>query len=268
MKTLVVPLDGSSAAERALPIADALSGRFGADVVLVSAVGDEPEAARFTYLEQQCEHLHRPGTRLEVRHSRHPEVAIIEIASAEPDALVCLSTHGRGAVGQTIVGSTADAVLRTTIRPVLLIGPHAEPAGWEPTGVMLVPLDGSSLANRIIPTAIGVAQAWGLSPALLHLAHPQDAESATHPDEILRPALDLFAEAGVTVTHEVLFEYPPTDYVADHARRIGASLIVMGSHLRTGVRRLVLGSVAMATVHHASCPVLVQNLERTAPGAD
>ncbi len=267
MKTLVVPLDGSPEAETALPIADALSTRFGADVVLVSAIGDEPVAARLAYLQQMSGRIRRPGTRVEVRHTRQPEAAIVEIASSEPDALVCLSTHGRGAVGQTLIGSTADAVLRATVRPVLLVGPRCEPAGPD-AGPMLVPLDGSTLANRIIPTAIAVAQTWGLQPALLHLAHPQDAESATHADEILRPALDLFAQAGLTVTHEVLFEYPPTDYVADHAREIGASLIVMGTHLRTGVRRLILGSVAMATVHHAPCPVLVQNLDGTAMGTD
>ena len=70
----------------------------------------------------------------------------------------------------------------------------------------------------------------------------------------------------ITVEH-VLLEGDPATEITDHAAAVGADLIVVGTHGRTGLNRLLLGSVAEHVLRAAPCPVLVAKMPRSLAGA-
>ena len=141
---ILVPLDGSELAEAALPLAESLARALSLEMVLVRAVRSPtvstPYSATFldhtdsadldsrveaeanTYLEETAERLHAKG--LDVRTtvtSGAPAQRLIEAARETPDVLVVLTTHGRSGVDRWVLGSVAEALVRASGDPVLVV---------------------------------------------------------------------------------------------------------------------------------------------------
>ena len=120
---------------------------------------------------------------------------------------------------------------------------------------ILVPLDGTELAERALPYAVAMARRYGSTLLLLEVAdhqHPvDDAES------YLRRWSERLAEGcGVAVARDVLVG-AASRAIVDEAAQRHVDLIVMATHARTGVDRMVRGSVADYVLHHAQVPVLL-----------
>lgn len=180
-RSILVPLDGSTFAEHALPYALAIARRCGAKLRLVtvstplaeayveglyfSAVELEQEITQRhqTYLEATATKL-RPKTQTEISiEVKHGEVAptLAEMVSRGEADLVVLATHGRGAIGRFWLGSVADEMVRQTNAPLLLVRPNAENVDLsrEPDlGRIVLPLDGSEHAEQILEHAVRVAK--------------------------------------------------------------------------------------------------------------
>jgi nucleotide-binding universal stress UspA family protein len=179
-RTLLVPLDGSSFAEHALPCALAIARRAQAEILLVSVVTPLAEA----YVEglyfstadlqtqlttQQESYLAGVSRKLRDRADvpvrsqvLHGEVAatLDELINKGGADLVVMATHGRGALGRFWLGSVADEMLRHVNVPLLLVRPHEEAvdlAHEPPLGRAIVALDGAPLAEQILEPAVGVA---------------------------------------------------------------------------------------------------------------
>jgi nucleotide-binding universal stress UspA family protein len=214
-----------------------------------------------------------------------PARAITDWAGHEPDALAVMSTHGRGGIARWALGSVADKVLHSIPNPVLLIrsGSSTLTAAVEPRTV-LVPLDGSELSELSLPHAASVATALGARIALLRVTATSDfyrlylEQEAVgsgggewmSADELVRTdsqeaqaSLDrakrrLAIEFGfaheVTVCH--LQGQNPAEAIVEMAAA-EPTLVVMTTHGRSGINRLVLGSVTDRVVRHANAPVLV-----------
>ena len=120
---------------------------------------------------------------------------------------------------------------------------------------ILVPLDGSELAERALPYAVTLARQYGSTVLLLEVAdhrHPAaDAEVY-----LRRWAERLAVVCGVAAAHDVAAGQAGPSIVDEAAQR-GVDLIVMATHARTGVERMVMGSVADYVLHHAGAPVLL-----------
>jgi nucleotide-binding universal stress UspA family protein len=292
-RTIVVPLDGSPLAERALPYAAALAGATGAQVILLRAAQPRPDpgadAPPAWAPEEDSAYLADARTRLRARGAALVEGAVSsgEAAAAIRDEarlrradLVVLATHGRSGLGRALSGGVADDVLRRAEVPVLLVPPAAPPA-WparlpaEPRRVV-VPLDGSPFAEAALPPARGLAAALG---AELHLLRAVPPAGALLPRQVLAPAggeadaarreagADLEATAAPlragglrVVCHPVVAD--PAAGLAGAAKGLGADAIAMATHGRAGLTRLVLGSVATAALRRATVPLL---LVRPAP---
>ena len=111
--TIVIPLDGSEFAERALDIGEHLADRFGSrNLLAVTTPWDgDVEAAR-AYLDHVRDL--RDGLRVEVIDGAEPAEAIVEAAAEAPGAMVCMTTHGRGRVGVVIIGIVINVVAGLT----------------------------------------------------------------------------------------------------------------------------------------------------------
>lgn len=281
---ILVPLDGSPFAEWALPFAEAIVRHRGR-LVLVRAVqahvlpgGDEPEAQRRTVAEAE-RYLAAVAGRLQV--AAPAEVGVYYGSAAEGilaeiglrDAgLVVMATHGRGGLGRAVLGSVADEVLRHAPVPVLLV-PAARAGAWPTEGPLriLVPLDGSDFALEALGPVRRLAALTGADVTLLRAVEPP--EDVIFDDDAPLPLSDMEPELraarryleGVAGTLSAAARRvsvvatigPAAAAIAEHVREHPVDLIAMATHGRGGFARLMLGSVAGATLRRAGVPLLL-----------
>ena len=138
---------------------------------------------------------------------------------------------------------------------------------------ILVPVDGSDTAMLAVDKAIGLAKAFGCPVTAIYVIDPypftgvgtdfaygqsQYLSAATaEASEATRSAREQISAAGVTVDTRVIESHTPWRGILETAAELGADLIVMGSHGRKGLEKLVLGSVAQRVLSHATLPVMV-----------
>jgi nucleotide-binding universal stress UspA family protein len=253
--TYVVPLDGSPFAERAVPIACAFAERVEGRLLLVSAADHGPPepGAYLAELAARCTNV-AVDTIANVAHL--PAEAITSVVREADDRVVCMTSHGRGALRWSVLGSTAEEVVRNTDRPVLLVGRHCREDFLVRASHMLAAVDATESGARIIPVAIEWGERFGLQMHAAVVVHPRDVESAEHAEALLDPIVAAFG--GPDRVHATLLSNAyVAGALADFADDIPAALIAMSSYGRTGLARIALGSVTMGVLHLASCPLLV-----------
>jgi nucleotide-binding universal stress UspA family protein len=167
-----------------------------------------------------------------------------------------MTTRGRGRVAAPLLGSVATAVLQGLDDPALLVGPECEALWWhEPP--QLVACWAGSESDAILAPAQTWSDALDLELSLLCVFHPLDVPSSVDPGHELEPAIAKLDErhrhAQTVDLHD---EYPPRA-ITDYARGLPATMLALTTHARSGLRRAVLGSVAMDVVRRSPCPVLV-----------
>ncbi len=291
-KTIVVPLDGSSLAARAVPYATRLARGTGGRLVFVQATlapplpGQSEREARAAAtrraeieLNAVVDRLRAEGLTAEARvyHEDAP-TAILDAAAQDGADLIVMSTHGRSGLGRWVYGSVADRVLRAATIPMLLV-PAACTGSWPADRPLriLVPLDGSPLAEAALGPAAELARTLGAELLLLQVLEyplPAVADGGTYmppwdQDADLAAArqyLEAIAD-GLRATGQrvaVLAVAAPPSPVAQAVTTIAAVIqdehvdaIAMGTHGRGGLARLVMGSVATGVLQHATVPVLV-----------
>ena len=260
-KTIIVPLDGTEPSKRALEPARALARQAGGELVLVMArAGGVVEPQR--YLRSVAD-----GAGVDARafafEDRSAVAAIVKLAATEPDAIVCMTTHARGGLGRAALGSVAEEVVRHTEVPLVLVGPNAHATASD-FAELIVCLDGSQRATAILPVATELAGDLGLDVWLVDVVDPQlsgEVASATGGDTIESGRLQHLGyelrSAGLNVSWETLHGDDPAVSIAEFAATRPSPLLAMTTHGRTGLARVTAGSVTMAVVHRASCPVLL-----------
>jgi nucleotide-binding universal stress UspA family protein len=290
IRRLLVPLDGSALAERALPYALHLASACGARLTLLQceallATGKIPDfdvnAFGQRLRESEAVGALAASGRIEIEAVAH-EVYLDKVAEGICDVardhgtdLIVMSTHGRGGLGRALFGSVADQVLRHAPAPVLLV-PDACDRRWVPGRPfrMLVPLDGSLHSERALRTAQELAEA--LRPELLLVRTIEEPTPASYRFDLLGEPIqvpegeDDLNEARLyleTVADRQGTAFAAIDLlarlgsaahvIADVSRDEAIDLIVMATHGRTGLGRLAMGSVATKVLHLAHTPILL-----------
>lgn len=282
IKRILVPLDGSSLAEHALPYAMTLARRLDARLELARAVfpslgflaepsSEEIETAeceRFA-LEAVARQLLAAGLRVGCHVGcGRPAPVLIEMVSRVNAGLVVMSTHGRPSGGRWSYGGVADEILRTAPVPVLLVSTVCERT-WPNDQIrrILLPLDDSSLADESLEPASELALAAGAELLLIQIVEisvvTEAAPYLLDPEAELaraREYLDRIADrmkaSGLAVTSYSAVG-DPSATLALIAREGDADLIAMATHGRSGLTHLLLGSVATGTVRQSTVPVLL-----------
>jgi nucleotide-binding universal stress UspA family protein len=230
-RTLLVPLDGSAVAETALPIARVLGNRSGADV----RVFDVPPAPDDPDQEPIGEFLSAVGT--------------------DPGTVLCLGARGHLAHSPCGSRDLADRILERLDAPAFVVGPHCSSGSFAFRGPMLVCHDGSAAADSILAPASSWAAALDVPIHLVHVTHPLDVESARDPSANVGEALE---QLGSSTRLEWMRSSFPPGAIRELAREVDASVIAMSTHGRTGLARIVLGSVTAWVQREAFCPLLVR----------
>ena len=207
-----------------------------------------------------------------------PAEQIARSAQDEGCDLIAMSTHGRNLITRGVLGSVTDKVIHSVSVPVLTITPErARRYHQDPGGTMtrlLAPLDGSELAESVLPYVESLALSMSLRVTLVKvlrldnsssaylegMSYPTNAkiqleveqESAEYLDEIASALRD----KGVKVDTKVILGTPASS-IADFSHEIDCDVIAMATHGRSGISRWVLGSVTETLVRTSGNPVLV-----------
>ncbi|HLT48162.1 MAG TPA: universal stress protein [Rubricoccaceae bacterium] len=199
------------------------------------------------------------------RQGTDPAGVILDYAREVDVDLIVMGTHGRSGLERVRRGSVAETVVRQAPCPVLTVTAEAGPAG--PVGRVLAPVDFSEPAAEAARHARALADLYGARLDLLHvvdevLLRPvyvpllggfqvDEAEVTARAEAQLKALADALggeAAVHVRVGHPALT-------IVDFAEAEGVGLVVIGSHGRSGLERLVLGSVAERVIRMAPCPV-------------
>ena len=202
---------------------------------------------------------------------------IVKKAEAGKGILIAMTTHGRSGLNRWLLGSEAEKVLRATTNPMLLVRADHEGVTEQTASLtsVIVPLDGSELAETVLPSVIRIAKKLRLEVFLIrvysnpysgfisgggHYAVNVDKLMADIRDQArkyLEAKMTELGKRGVEQVSYLLQEGNAADEIVSIAEQTPESLIAMCSHGRSGVKRWVLGSVAETVVRHANNPVLV-----------
>jgi len=286
-RKVLCPIDFSTGSEQAMRVAARLANEHAAELVLVHVWHLPPVAFAGEYMypadivqqlgddaQGALETATAEATKLGIARVTStlltgvPWQEIVEAAQRDAGAtLVVIGTHGRTGLARVLLGSVAEMVVRHAPCPVLTVRPNNEPA---PFNHVLCPIDFSRSSRDAMNLAAELARPGGAGITLLHvlelpvpfagelrapdLQRDLDARSAALLDQW---ATELRAQATVPVAQRVRIGHPGAQTLAVLDDDRAFDLVVMGSHGRTGIARMVLGSVAEKLVRHARCPVLV-----------
>lgn len=264
---ILAPLDGASASESAIEAVAPVARAWGLELALLRVEKEEADpTAAGHYLAGVRESLQKQG----IRAGTHvwkgdPAEQILAFSAAADIRLIAMATHARKGIDRVVTGSVTESVLRKADIPVLAVRPGHAPG----KGRLVVALDGSEASEQVVADAAAVAKALAVEVDLIRAALPIETAGGIgqgpnlYASEDPMPYLATVAErmAGLGIKART---FGPVGRAAEevvrHATKEGASLICMTTHGRTGLSRIVLGSVAEEILRTAPCPVLIRRM--------
>jgi len=292
---ILLPLDGSKTAEKVLPFARLLARTLKLPVQLLEVVDISAATAHIVtdkarYLDAiiaegeraSREHLAEvavtfAGLHVTCKVERgRPAESIIENAEADAGTLITMATHGRSGINRWMMGSVAEKVLRGTTMPLLLVrgSDEADAGRTAELKSVLVPLDGSELAESALPTASALAgkldigivlcRAYELAATAYYGSEDYlpkyDQMLRELKDEVegyLRKKAEALQASGLAKVSWVALEGSGAEEIVRCANAHPDAMVAMCTHGRSGVGRWALGSVTEKVVRHSAEPVLV-----------
>ena len=282
-KRILVPLDGSKLAEGVLPYAKFLAGSLQLPVTLMH-VNDLETAVPPAYAIQGADYLKELAATFpasltvncSLENGRAAEV-IVDSASRDTSTLITMAIHGRSGAQRWILGSVAQKVLQASINPLLIIRPNEEtrPSGEVRLSSVILPLDGSHLAEKILPHVVylanrlklevilirtytlpttGYFMATGVSPPDIGGMGAKIKEEIT---DYLQAKVEQLQAEGIEKVSFVAIEGKGPEEIIELARKTTHNLVAMSTHGRSGIGRWVLGSVTDRVVCYCGDPVVV-----------
>jgi nucleotide-binding universal stress UspA family protein len=303
-KVIMVPTDGSGFDREAIRVALRIAERCGAQVRLVRVLATgsffgasgtpdgtpiAPELARnerdqalseLYSLAAECRTTSKADISVDL-HSGPVNDVLQGYARRNDVDLIVISTHARSGISRLSLGSVTDSLIRHTTIPVLVVKPassYLNPQVREVFRRILVPLDGSTLAEQILPRVLTLASLEDAEITLLNVLVPQSYSQK----EIVDPSLPWWDKdvaivqaylfriagtlrrAGVLVTTDIVISDNIAGAIGDFASREKANLIAIATHGRGGLNRMLHGSVADAIMHSGRISMLVFKPDKTA----
>jgi nucleotide-binding universal stress UspA family protein len=295
LKKMLVTLDSSKTAESVLPYARALLRDSTVPVDLMSVIdivemarsvsaaeglfldrlAEDEAKRRREYLEEIAKSFTGRLVECHILNG-NPETVILEAAAGDKDMLIAMTTHGRSGLNRWLLGSVAEKVLRGTSNPLLLVraGETEVPENRNELKTIIVPLDGSPLAETVLPRVADLAKKLNLGVVLFRsynipygfydvgggFAIDLDrllAQTEIETFHYLEEKSDWLKKAGVVNVTIASRQGYGADEIISYAGNTPDDLIAMCSHGRSGVRRWSLGSVTETVVRHGHNPVLI-----------
>lgn len=198
-----------------------------------------------------------------------PGEALVDYSDANDVDLVVMGTHGRRGVDRMLFGSVTEEVVRTAPCPVLTVRADAERAPDQAVRRVLVPIDFSDASVAALRHAKEIALTYGAEVDLLHVVETPTYPSAYGIESVPFPMPEVLERSeeqlGDLAREEIGYEHvmvssevgSPARTILDYVEEQEVDLVVIATHGRTGLDRLVLGSVTERVMRQAPTPVFV-----------
>lgn len=278
--TIIVPLDGSGLAEQALPHAQAIAEQANASLLLIRVIDsdasqdEEQEAAN--YLRYQAQEI---GENVQTSVERgDPAEEIVEGAEDTSDPLIVMTTHGRTGFNRLLHGSVSGKVVRETEVPVLLMRSESSSGAATPIKTIMVPVDGSAPSESVLPYAATMARVFGAeirlvqvaetarvyalmsrepsAPVMVETINEIGEQMVAESDAYLQQLAGQLTAEGITVKTVTLDGFPGEQLLA-YEKQEDIDLVIMATRGRSGIGRLVFGSVAERMLKDGKTPVMM-----------
>ena len=293
-KKILVPLDGSEIAEKALPFVKSIAKLKNSNVILfavsLTVFVDRRDRLFTSYLEVTAKELNKQGIKTSIAIS-YGDVAreIVNYANNNKIDLIVMATHGYSRAKQWMFGSITQKVLYGTKIPVLLIKSKAPDVSVEFNRILL-PLDGSPFSESTFPYAVGLAKNTKKEVLLLHICEPPIVPSygsrpisrswEKHRDDMwketeglatnyLKKTMAALKKKGLKVKSRVIKAQSAevAKAIIQISKEENIDLIIMAARGRSGVSSWVYGSIANKIVDEFSKPILLIRPETSIPSA-
>lgn len=301
-KVIMVPTEGSDSERAAISVAVRLANRFEADLRLVrvettplviETIAQTPlMITEQTLLDERVARLRK----LEALGTECRALGEIRVMTALEDGpvaptlrdyalkfnvdLIVMSSHSRGGVKRIALGSATDYLIRRTNIPVLVVRPPVsimEATPEQTFSRIVVPLDGSELAEQILPEVAALASRLNSTVSLLQVLTPAtysqkeimqpglpwwDDDIATA-EAYLTRAANRLSEQGLTVSKDVVISGDIATAILDYSARTRADLIALATSGGGGMSRFVFGTVADEVTRKSTSSLLIFHPKRS-----
>ncbi|HMN29406.1 MAG TPA: universal stress protein [Caldilineaceae bacterium] len=288
---ILIPLDGSSLAERAMAHIQHMTSPAKSEIVLAGVIDParyslgaldfmNPNLATLIrtstqeYLAGQRTVLQKAGFQVSTQVvDGDPAQQILALTKSTGATLIAMSTHGSSGFVRWALGSVAERVIHGATTPIFLVRESTAVRSGPPQRI-LAPLDGSALAEQVLPQAQALATETGASVLLLQVIQALDERSRrlffqneavaeetfarwqSDAEFYLQEVAQRLQAAGLAVEVRALVGDPDSSII-ETAETEQIDLIVMSTHGRSGLSRWYYGSVANKVLHSAGCPLLL-----------
>jgi nucleotide-binding universal stress UspA family protein len=275
VSNVLVPLDGSEFALRAMPTARALARRLGAELHTISVVDADEHAEHLRSLASGALGVDTGDHRVGVVSGGEPSDAIARRARELDPSVVCLTTHGHGRLQGALVGSVARSLLQRSSDPLVALGPMADNPGWsprprrwpEPLSVprIVACVDGTDPSEQVLPLAAAWARALNMRLTILTVIDdaPRSDDSGGDPpsvnperyiDDLVQQWRKEVSDADGVVLRDPI---GPASAIRVHLDQQPAGLVALTTHARSGMQRALLGAVAASILNASVVPCVV-----------
>lgn len=254
-RRLVVPLDGTAFAEHALPMSELIAHTYQSELTIVNVESDENQID--DYLKHIAWQLRQSGLSVVLDRRTGSVAEEINKAADENEAdLIVMSTHGMPGLDRFYAGDVANRLIRIMKKPVLLLRPTER---WQTRTTrftrLLVSLDGSETAEKILPYARAIAGTFGSEIVLLSV--PEAESEIPRLEEYIDTVCNALRERGYNA-RSLVTGSGAVRTILEISLSESVDLIMMATHGRGNFeRRAAVGSVTDRVVDAANCPVFL-----------
>ena len=293
-KHILLPLDGSSLAERVLPHAVALSGAFNSKLTLLRVINDGSEKGEGNIVNPMAWQMRKSEAEAYLKSVQNrladveidSEVKIIEgnppqqicdFAQNEEVDLIILSSHGSSGVSAWNINSTVQKVLLRAYMPVMIIRAYKEDSG-SLTGLqydrLFLPMDGSKRAECVLPLAKSICKAQNSKAFITHIVEepnlPKQTPISDEISSLIDQLMDINFEEAKEYLEQVEDQFKPENVetiiesskkpsIAMHniIDREQIDLVLLSAHGHSGESRWPYGKIALSFIVYGTTPLII-----------
>ena len=257
-------LDGSPLAETILPLAHSLASAARARLTLVRTIIESDDIAADESYLRDCAHSY--GAQFKLLMGADPGQVIVAELERNPGAIAAMTTHGRTAWAEALIGSVALNIIQNADRPVIVYRSRvADQKAPDTIRTIAVALDGGEFSERIIPAAVELAKVIEANLLLIQVLPVEFSKSTAPnitPGDFLESsylhakAAEIDRKHGIEPSWDVLHG-EPGDAIPQYVRGMADTLLAMTTHARSGLQRAILGSVTADCIRNAGVPMMI-----------
>jgi nucleotide-binding universal stress UspA family protein len=249
--SLAIAVDFTATADRILPIVARLAGPTGLPVQLVTTGSPGLEDLDTADLIARTQQIHGcPVTSIVLEGSNATD-ELADFTQSHPSALMCIAAHGRTAIGEVVLGSMTEELVRHHAGPMLAIGPSVTD-DYEVGETLLVAIDAAGLRASLLDACTRWRNTFGGNIELFEAVTGPSVDVPLEPTAELQAAVELLPDANVSIVDS----HDPVRAIGEAAMPSG-SVIAVAAHARSGLNRLVRGSASGELLHWVDVPLLM-----------